>query len=61
MHISSGAIDFICDSQASRYIFETLEGMLRSVPKYRQSKARASGSSWLVIFKIPWAGQKFGL
>ena len=59
MHTSSGAINFICDSHPSRYNFETLEGMLRSVPKYRQSKARVRGSSWLIIFKIPWACQKF--
>jgi len=29
MHMSSGAINFISDSHASRYNFGTLEGMLR--------------------------------
>src|SRR6516164_1068565 len=59
MYTSSGAINFICDSHPSRYNFENIGGMLRSVPKYRQSKARVRGSSWLIIFKIPWACQKF--
>jgi len=33
MHTSSGAINLISDSHASRYNFETLEGTLRSVPE----------------------------
>jgi len=33
MHTSSGAINLISDSHASRYNFGTLEGTLRSVPK----------------------------
>jgi hypothetical protein len=43
IHTSSGAINFLSDSHASRYNFETLEGMLRSIPKYRPTKARGSG------------------
>jgi len=40
LHTSSGAINFICDSHPSRYNFETLEGMLRSVSEYRPTKAK---------------------
>jgi len=40
--------------------FRNIEGNLRTVPRYRPRKCeRGSGSSWLIIFKIPWAAQKF--
>jgi len=43
MHTSSGAINLVSDSHASRYNFGTLEGTLRSVPKYRPTVGAGSG------------------
>jgi len=44
MHTSSGAINLVSDSHASRYNFATLEGTLRSVPKYRPTVGAGRGS-----------------
>ena len=53
MHTSSGAINFLSDSHASRYNFETLEGMLRSIPERCPTKASVRVTGLLVTVLYP--------
>jgi hypothetical protein len=53
MHSSSGAINFISDSHASRYNFETSQGMLRTIPERCPTKASARVTGLLVTVLYP--------
>jgi len=53
MHTSSGAINFISDSHASRYNFGTLEAMLRSIPERCPTKASVRVTGLLVTVLYP--------
>jgi hypothetical protein len=53
MHTSSGAINFISDSHASRYNFETSQGTLRIIPERCPTKASVRVTGLLVTVLYP--------